>query len=160
MKTLNERIVQGKRRVTVELEEGEKLIALNDDKLYMLGEPLGRPGAARSHAAGCRRSDLVLCRAENGESMTHPKIQFAKVTISYVSDDGFQSEETFSTSLNNKATAAGIIDQQKPEQPFVDGLEELARLTSLFGVDDMALAAFNGARERVAEWFKSKEVNE
>ena len=39
MKQLNERIVQGKRRVTVELDAGESLIALNDDKLYMLGEP-------------------------------------------------------------------------------------------------------------------------
>lgn len=92
--------------------------------------------------------------------MSRPKIQFAKVTIAYVSDDGHQCEETFSTSLNNKATAAGVIDQQKPEQPFVDALEELARLTALFGVDDMALVAFNGARERVAEWFKSKEDNE
>lgn len=39
MKQLSEKVVKGKRRVTVELEEGEKLIALNDNKLYMLGEP-------------------------------------------------------------------------------------------------------------------------
>lgn len=39
MRQLNERTVKGKRRVTVELEDGEHLIALNDDKLYMLSEP-------------------------------------------------------------------------------------------------------------------------
>ena len=90
--------------------------------------------------------------------MSHPKIQFAKVTIAYVSADGLQSEATFSTALNNEATAVGVIAQQKPEQPLIDGLEELARLTALLGIDNMALAAFNGARERVAEWFKSNKI--
>lgn len=42
MKTLSERVATttGKRRVMVELEPGEKLMAVRGDAFYRLGEPL------------------------------------------------------------------------------------------------------------------------
>lgn len=42
MKTLSESVARanGKRRLVVELEPGEKLMAVRDDAFYRLGEPL------------------------------------------------------------------------------------------------------------------------
>lgn len=42
MKTLSESVARtnGKRRVVVELEPGEKLISVRDDAFYRLGNPL------------------------------------------------------------------------------------------------------------------------
>ena len=44
-----------------------------------------------------------------------------------------------------------------PERPFIDAIEELARLTALFGFEEEALKVFNEARERVFEWRKNRQ---
>lgn len=40
MRTLSDKVVKGKRRVTVELDEGEQLIGVHEGEHYRLGEPL------------------------------------------------------------------------------------------------------------------------
>lgn len=78
-----------------------------------------------------------------------PKLTKTQVVIRYESDDGFESEETFDSDLNPAL-------KLPPEANLIHGLEELARLTALFGFEDHALTAFNAARERVAEWKKNR----
>lgn len=79
-----------------------------------------------------------------------PKLTKTQVVIRYESDDGFESEESFGSDHLPPSL------QLPPEANLIHGLEELARLTALFGFEDHALAAFNGARERVAEWKKNR----
>lgn len=40
MRILSEKLVKGKRRVTVELEDGEQLMGVHENEHYSLGEPL------------------------------------------------------------------------------------------------------------------------
>lgn len=40
MKIISEKVVKGKRRVTVELDEGEQVLAIRRDSHYRLGYPL------------------------------------------------------------------------------------------------------------------------
>jgi len=76
--------------------------------------------------------------------MNIPKLKRTSVVIKYGSDDGYSSDTKF----------AGT--KEMPEIGMLAALEELARLTALFGFEEQALDAFNGARSRVAEW---KQVN-
>jgi hypothetical protein len=76
--------------------------------------------------------------------MADPKLKQTEVVIRYKSDDGYRCKVVF-------------IGNEKPEIGFLQALDELSRLTSLFGFDDEALAAFNSARERVSEW-KSRRI--
>lgn len=72
--------------------------------------------------------------------MDDPKLNRTSVTVKYTADDGYSSDAGF------KGTP------ERPELGLLGALEELARLTALFGFEAEALEAFNGARERVAEW--------
>lgn len=75
-------------------------------------------------------------------SKQDPKLTGSEVTINYTSDDGFGMEH-YSTSRPHDG---------RPHLPLLVALEELARLTALFGFEDEALARFNAARKRVADW--------
>ena len=71
-----------------------------------------------------------------------PKIVRASVRIKYRADDGYAAEhETTST-----------VHQTDPHMPLLAALEELARLTALFGFEAEALERFDAARKRVADW--------
>lgn len=72
--------------------------------------------------------------------MFDPKLKTTSVVMKYRADDGFCAEDRY------KGTA------ENPQAGWLYALEELARLTALFGFEDEALSRFNGARERVAEW--------
>jgi hypothetical protein len=74
-----------------------------------------------------------------------PKLKRTSVTIKYTASDGYRSEVNYSNT-------GRMGTQPPPELPLIEALEELARLTALFGFEDRALEAFNGARQRVAEW--------
>ncbi len=80
--------------------------------------------------------------------MNDPKIVHCAVTISYRSDDGY----------SYKAKMATIKGLPNPALPLIEALEELSRLTALFGFEDEALQAFNAARERVAKWRSERET--
>ncbi|MFZ3004180.1 MAG: hypothetical protein WA071_27960 [Undibacterium umbellatum] len=82
--------------------------------------------------------------------MTDPKIIKATVTISYTSDDGLSSSTTFS----DRPVSVGKI---APVQPLIDGLEELARVTTLFGHEINALTVFHEARKQVFIWRSKRE---
>lgn len=81
--------------------------------------------------------------------MSDPLLTTSSVTIRYSANDGYSGEQTFKIYPVD-------IGNIPPEQPMVDALEELARLTALFGFEDKALEAFNGARQRVANWKKGR----
>lgn len=74
-----------------------------------------------------------------------PRIKKCSVSISYHSDDGYESDQVFHLYP---------IDHnvKMPEQPLIDGLEELARLTALFGLEAKAKEVFEAAQTRVREW--------
>lgn len=75
--------------------------------------------------------------------MIDPKLTKTSIYIRYESDDGFVSETRCGSSH---------IDDQDPQDGLLAGLEELARLTALFGFEEEALIRFNAARQRVFEW--------
>lgn len=76
--------------------------------------------------------------------MSDPKLKTARVTIHYTSDNGYSAE--FKVKGKRETPHGGLIE----------GLEELARLTALFGFEDEAAKAFNAARARVAAWRKAR----
>lgn len=71
-----------------------------------------------------------------------PKLVRSSVTISYRADDGYASQHQVNSHLTGVA----------PHEPLLEALEELARLTALFGFETEALERFNAARKRVADW--------
>lgn len=71
-----------------------------------------------------------------------PKIVRASVRIKYRADDGYASESEM----------ASAVHMPDPHLPLLEALEELARLTALFGFEAEALERFNAARKRVADW--------
>lgn len=83
--------------------------------------------------------------------MADPMLTKTSVTVRYTSNDGYSSDQTFKIYP---------IDHNRlpPEQPLIDAVEELARLTALFGFEDKALAAFNEARKRVFDWREGRKV--
>lgn len=82
--------------------------------------------------------------------MSDPKIAECSVAVRYRADDGYNSSVEFRVDCRR-------TKEIPPERPFIDAIEELARLTALFGFDEEALKAFNEARERVFEWRKNRQ---
>lgn len=84
--------------------------------------------------------------------MSDPKIAACSVAVRYRAD-GYNSSVEFHVDYRR-------TKEIPPERPFIDAIEELARLTALFGFDEEALKAFNDARERVFEWRKNRQPQE
>lgn len=76
-------------------------------------------------------------------SMPDPTISRSSVVIKYGSSDGFSSTQSIK---NNKDT---------PHKALMTALDEISRLTALFGFEVEAETVFYAARSRVAEWKKS-----
>ena len=79
--------------------------------------------------------------------MTDPTLKRTSVQINYTASDGYRSTVGY-----NNAPRGEHFVTPAPEAVFLDALEELARLTALFGFADEALTRFTAARERVAAW--------
>lgn len=79
--------------------------------------------------------------------MDDPTLKRTSVQISYTGSDGYSSTSKFTGGGNTK---------ERPEIGLLGALEELSRLTALFGFEAEALEAFSGARQRVAEWRRSR----
>lgn len=82
--------------------------------------------------------------------MADPKLTQAAITIKYAADDGYRAEFGGKSGKGSKHLRTG--EEVPPQNALIAGIEELARLTALFGFEAEALEAFNGARQRVAEW--------
>lgn len=82
--------------------------------------------------------------------MNDPKLKRTSVTVRYTADDGYRSETTYTTSGHHPPIPA--------EVPLLDALEELARLTALFGFCDEAKARFDAAQKRVSDWREGRKV--
>jgi hypothetical protein len=76
--------------------------------------------------------------------MSDPQLTRSRVTVRYHSDDGHSYLQEF------------MPQKTCPEGALLQGLEELARLTALFGFEDEARDRFNAARQRVADWKKAR----
>lgn len=70
-----------------------------------------------------------------------PTLTRVKIAIDLTASDGYKSNWLSSPHTN-----------APPKQCLMNGIEELARLTSLYGFEAEALEAFNCSRERVAKW--------
>ena len=88
----------------------------------------------------------------NSSAVGDPTLVRTRVDIAYTASDGFRMESGF-----NNAPRGRDFVTPTANSVFLDALEELARLTALFGLEKEALERFNAVRERVAE-FKAGRV--
>lgn len=83
-----------------------------------------------------------------------PKLKRTRVSIAYTSTDGYRMEYDArgGTGTRHRVTGQEVL----PEKALLGALEELARITALFGFEDQALEVFTTARERIAKFKQSK----
>lgn len=86
--------------------------------------------------------------------MSDPTLKKTSVQIGYTSSDKYRMVWTAKAGTGSKNAKTG--EEVPPQHALIAGLEELARLTALFGFENEAFEAFNGARDRVAEWRRSR----
>lgn len=79
-----------------------------------------------------------------------PTLNRARVEIAHGCSDGFFG--TFGAKGGWGYLHPATKQPIPPERALLAGLEELARLTALFGFEDEAMKVFVDARLRVAEW--------
>ena len=81
--------------------------------------------------------------------MSDPKLERTSVQITYRADDGYKAEVGYKSGKGVRAFEGGPT---RPEAALLAGVEELARLTALFGFEAEARQAFDAATARVNEW--------
>lgn len=82
--------------------------------------------------------------------MSDPKLKRTSVTVRYTADDGYSFETTYTTNGHHPPIDAEI--------PLLDALEELARLTALFGFHVEAKARLDAAQKCVADWREGRKL--
>lgn len=87
--------------------------------------------------------------------MSDPKLKRTSVQIKYTASDGFRSEFGGKAGTGTKHRVTG--EEVPPQRALIAGIEELARLTALFGFEVEARDAVEGAFKRVAEWRALKD---
>ena len=87
--------------------------------------------------------------------MNDPTLKRTSVQINYTASDGYQAAIGY-----NNAPRGKHFVTPTPEAVFLDALEELARLTALFGFANEALTRFTAARERVAAFKTERAIEE
>jgi hypothetical protein len=85
-----------------------------------------------------------------------PTLKRTRVLIAYTSSEGYRAEWNAKAGAGSKNLSTG--EEVPPKHALLEGLEELARLTALFGFEDEALEQFNAARRRVFEWRTNREA--
>jgi hypothetical protein len=83
--------------------------------------------------------------------MSYPTLVKTKVVFSYTASDGYRMEFGAKAGKGSKDVHGNEV---APELAYLDALEELARLTALFGFEDQAKERFDAAQARVAAWKK------
>lgn len=86
--------------------------------------------------------------------MADPTLKRTSVQINYTASDGYRSECGYKAGAGSISLKTG--EPIPPEGALLEALEELARLTALFGFEAEALERFNAARARVFEWRKTR----
>lgn len=81
--------------------------------------------------------------------MSDPKLKKTSVAISYKSNDGYSM--TTSMKAGDGCFHLKTHEPIPPEHALLEGIEELARLTALFGFREEAERRVNDAFERVAK---------
>lgn len=84
--------------------------------------------------------------------MRDPTLKRTRVEIAYTASDGYHAECMYKGGQGSRVISTGA--EVPPENALLAALEELARLTALFGFTDQALTVFTEARQRVEEWRK------
>jgi hypothetical protein len=88
--------------------------------------------------------------------MADPKLKKTSVVIRYTASTGHRAEMTCKAGEDVAHLKTG--KPVPPEKALLSGIEELARLLALFGFEQQAREAVDGAFGRVAEWRKSREA--
>jgi len=83
--------------------------------------------------------------------MADPTLKRASVKIKYAASDGYLSEVTYSSH------AIGRTDVP-PKDALIEAIDELARLSELFGFGAEASLAVASAQMRVREWRAAQEA--
>ncbi len=78
--------------------------------------------------------------------MTDPTIKRCAVLFTYTGSDGYRAETRWSSRM---------CPANQPQVALLDAIEELARITALFGFAEEAKKRVADAQARVAEWRKS-----
>lgn len=78
--------------------------------------------------------------------MSDPKIVRSRVVVDYSADDGYACEVGYKGTKD--APASGLLS----------GLDEIARLLALFGMQDEARRVVDDAFGRVAAWKSKREA--
>lgn len=86
--------------------------------------------------------------------MADPKLTRTSVQIKYTSSDGYRAEFGGKAGTGSKHLKTG--EEVPPQHALLAALEELSRLTALFGFEEDAKKAFDEPRARVAEWKASR----
>lgn len=76
-----------------------------------------------------------------------PTLKTASITIKYTASDGYKMVAQFDGGGKRSATAEDVL---------LAGIDELARLAALFGLQDKADQMMNEAIRRVANWRASQ----
>lgn len=81
--------------------------------------------------------------------MSDPVLISTKVVIYHLASDGYRAEWTAKAGKGTNHRVTG--EKVPPQTALLSALEELARITALYGFQDEALELFNAARKRVLE---------
>ena len=79
--------------------------------------------------------------------MADPKLAKTRCLISYSGDDGYHSSVEYASR-----------GETPPKDVFLEALQELARLTALFGFEDEAQQRFDEARKAVFDWREERSA--
>lgn len=88
--------------------------------------------------------------------MSDPTLKRTKVVISYTGSDGYRSEMTLKGGTGSHHLVTGA--EVPPQAALLAAVDELARITALFGFADEAMAEFTAAHLRVAQWRASRKL--
>lgn len=82
--------------------------------------------------------------------MSDPTLKRTSVQIKYTGSDGYRSEFTAKGGAGTAHRVTG--EEVPPQRALLAAIEELSRLTSLFGFEREARAAFDGSAAAVQDW--------
>ena len=88
--------------------------------------------------------------------MADPTLTRTSVSITYAASDGYRAACAYKAGKGTAHLKTG--EPVPPEEALLAALEELARLTALFGFEDEATRRFQCARAAVFEWRESKRA--
>jgi hypothetical protein len=77
-------------------------------------------------------------------SRAEPKLTRTRYVIDYASNDQYQ--------MSQKHDSSDLPAEHGPEVVFLQAIQELARITALFGFQEQAKAHFDAGQKAIADW--------